>query len=218
MKRAPSILTTLLFLVSFASLPSQLLAQKFEGTVEFTITRGETIIPVTYMMKGDNVRVETEGRPGMKAVILMDTRENKTTMVMDAMKMYMEMPVPVRKDSGTSKYTFKKTGKTQKLLGYDCDEYVFTDGKTEASVWGTKALGAFAHYGMGGRPGSNADGWESAIGTDGGFPLLAVIKTEDGNESTFKATKIEKKSLDEALFKIPEGYQKMDASMMRRPR
>ncbi len=206
-------------IVTLAALSSQLRAQKFEGTVDFTLTTDNRTVPMTLMIKGDNIRVETEGRPGMKAVILMDTKENKSTMIMDAMKMYMEMPIPQARDSSIPKYSFNKTGKTQKLLGYDCNEYLFTDGKTQANVWVTKELGSVAHYGMGlGRPGNRTDAWQEALGKEGGFALLTVVKTEDRGESTIKATKVEKKSLDDALFKIPEGYQKMDPSMMRRPR
>ncbi|HTP12541.1 MAG TPA: DUF4412 domain-containing protein [Bacteroidota bacterium] len=219
MKRSPLYLVSFAIVISIVSLSSRLYSQKFEGTVEFALTTDERTVPMTYMIKGDNIRVEMEGRPGMKAIILVDAKEGKSTMIMDAMKMFMDLPVPQSRDSGTASFSFKKSGKTQKLLGYDCEEYLFTDAKTEASVWITKALGSLGRFGMGsGRPGNNAEAWQEAVKSAGGFPLLTVVKNEGKNETTIKATKIEKKSLDEALFKIPEGYQKMDPSMMRRPR
>ncbi len=219
MKRTPVILIALAIVIAILSFPSHLNAQKFEGTVEFTVTTDQGTMPMTYMIKGGDVRVEMEGRPGMKAIFLIDAKENKTIMVIDAMKMYMESPVPQLPDTGESKVTFKKTGKTQKLLGYDCEEYLVTDGEHQTSVWITDKLGTFELFRMGGgRQRSRVEAWQKEIGNKGGFPLLAVTKSGDKEVSTFKATKVEQKSLDEALFKIPEGYQKMDQSMMRRPR
>jgi hypothetical protein len=219
MKRTPLALTALAFLLTIVSLPARLHAQKFEGTVEFNISTDEANVPMTYMMKGNNIRVETEGRPGMKAVFLIDVKENKSYMIIDPMKMYMESPEPQSADSNKPAMDIKKTGKTQKLLGYDCEEFLIKDGERETNVWVTKALGAFELYRMGGgRQRSSAEAWQKAIGSKGGFPLLAVTKMSGKQISSLKATKVEKKSLDDSIFKIPEGYQRMDTSMMRRPR
>jgi hypothetical protein len=218
MKRTSVVLAALALLLSIVSVPSRLHAQTFEGTVEFSISTDEGNVPMTYMMKGNNIRVEMEGRPGMKAVFLIDVKENKSYMIIDPMKMYMESPEPQSTDSGKPAMDIKKTGKTQKLLGYDCEEFLIKDGERETNVWVTKALGAFELYRMGGgRQRSSADAWQKAIGGKGGFPLLAVTKTDGKQTSSLKAVKVEKKSLDDSIFKIPEGYQKMDASMMRRP-
>ena len=219
MKRTPVLLAAIVLLLSFASLPSQLRAQKFEGTVEFSVTTDERAVPMTYMIKGDNIRMEMEGRPGMKAVILFNVKDKKTITIIEGMKMYMESPVPQAADSAAPKVEFKKTGKSQKILGYDCEEYLITSENHETSVWVTDKLGSFELYKMGGgRQRAAVDAWQKEIGSKGGFPLLAVTKTDGKDVATMKVTKIEKKSLDESLFKIPEGYQKMDTSMMRRPK
>ena len=219
MKRGSTMLASIALVLLPLVLPSQLRTQTFEGVIEFTATSTEGTVPITYMVKGNNVRVETEGRPGMKAVFLIDVKANKSVMIVDAMKMYMETPQSATGDSAQPKSEITKTGKTQKILGYDCEEFLVKEGEQESDVWVTKELGAFELFRMGGnRQRSNAEAWQKAIGGKGGFPLLAVTKTAGKDLSSLKATKVEKKSLDDSMFKIPDGYQKFDSSMMRRPR
>ena len=211
-----AVILTALFAVSF---PTILQSQTFEGVVEFTVTGDQGTMPMIYMMKGDNVRVEMEGRPGMKAAFLIDAKENKSVMLMEQMKMYMEMPAPPAADSGKPKPEITKTGKTQKILGYNCQQFLIKDGELQSEVWVTKELGTFQMFKMGSRErNSNAEAWQKMVGSEGGFPLLATTKEGDTQTSKMVATKIEKKSLDDALFKIPEGFKQFDSSMMRRPR
>jgi len=213
-----AMMLTLIALVLAAS-PSLVRAQTFEGVIEFTVTGERGTMPMTYMMKGDNVRVEMEGRPGMKADFLIDTKENKSYMLMEQMKMYMELPAPPPPDSSAPKPEITKTGKTQKILGYDCEEFLIKDGDRNSEVWITKDLGPFQLFKMGGRQGqNNVEAWQKMVGSEGGFPLLATTKEGDTEISKMVATNVEKKSLDDSLFKIPEGYKQFDSSMMRRPR
>ncbi len=212
---AAVILTALLV----ASLSSRLRAQSFQGVVEYTVTTEQGTMPMTYMMKGDNVRVEMEQQPGRKAAILIDSKENKSIMLMDQMKMYMDLPAPPPGDSTAPKPEITKTGKTQKILGYDCQQFIVKDGDMQSEVWVTKDLGPFQMLRMAGRQGKgNAEAWQKMIGSEGGFPLLATTKEGDTQISKMVATKVEKKSLDDALFKVPDGYKQFDSSMMRRSR
>ena len=113
-----SVLVGVIFAVGFAP---TLRAQKFEGTIEFTATTQRGTMPMVYSTNGDHVRFETEGRPGMKAIILIDVKENKTVMLMDQMKAYMDVNVPPSQSTDKPKPDIKKTGKTKKILGYECE-------------------------------------------------------------------------------------------------
>jgi len=207
-----------LIVFSLLSSPAVLQAQSFEGVIEFSVTTERGTMPMTYMVKGDNVRVEMQGPRGMKATVLIDTKKNKSVMLMDQMKMYMETPQMPPPDTTQPKPEITKTAKTQKILGYECQEYLVKQGANESDVWVTKDLGPFQMFRMGGPRGqSNAEAWQKAIGNEGGFPLLASTKEGDEQLSKMEATKVEKKSLDDSLFKIPDDYKPMDASMMRRP-
>ncbi len=219
MKQASRFLALFTLFLLFIIVPSHVLAQSFEGVIDFALTSESGNGSLTYMVKGSNVRVETEGRQGMKVVFLIDVKENKTYMIMDPMKMYMETPQPTTEESSDKpKFEISKTGKTQTILGYACEEYLVKDGDKQTNVWVTKDLGTFELFRMGGgRQRNNVDAWQKAIGKSG-FPLLATTKMGDKEAGSLKAIKVEKKSVDDALFKIPEGYQKFDNSMMRRPR
>ncbi|HEY6953100.1 MAG TPA: DUF4412 domain-containing protein, partial [Bacteroidota bacterium] len=88
----------------------------------------------------------------------------------------------------------------------------------EAEVWVTKGLGKFPLFKMGGRQQGAAEAWQEVVKDESAFPLSAVTR-EGGKEiSKMEATKIEKKTLDDALFRIPDGYKKFDTSMMGRPK
>lgn len=211
-----AVILAALFLAGF---PLTLQAQSFQGIIEFTITTDQGTMPMTYMTKGENVRVEMEGRPGMKAAFLIDAKENKSVMLMEQMKMYMEVSAPPAADSGKPKPQITKTGKTQKILGYDCQQFLIKDGEMQSEVWVTKELGTFQMFRMASRErNNNAEAWQKMVGSEGGFPLLAITKEGDTQISKMAATKVEKKSLSDDLFKIPDGFKLFDSSMMGRPR
>jgi hypothetical protein len=193
-------------------------AQSFEGVVEFSVTTEQGTMPMTYMAKGDDARVEMEGRPGMKAAILINVKNKKTVMLMENMKMYMDVPQPKPEDMPESNPEISKTGKMQEILGHKCEQYVIKEGDTQSEVWIAKDLGSFAMFRMG-RPGSSAkeEAWQKVVGSEGGFPLKSITKSGDETVNEMIATKIEKKSLDDSLFQIPEGYKQFNPSEMRGP-
>jgi Domain of unknown function (DUF4412) len=210
-----------LFAIAFfvAGTSSAVRSQTFDGVVEFTVTSEEGTMPMTYMEKGNNVRIEMEGRPGMKAAILINVKDKKATMLMEKMKMYMPIPEPKASETSGPKPEITKTGKTQEILGYKCEQVIIKYGERQTEVWITKDLGPFAMFQMG-PPGkaSREEEWQKVIGKEGGFPLKAVTTLGDKKVNEMTATKVEKKSLDNALFQIPEGYKQFDPSMMGGPR
>lgn len=194
-------------------------AQTFEGVVQFTATSERGTIPITYIIKGDHARVEFEGRPGQTMALLINGKENKTVMLMDQMKMFMEVPVPEMQQTDKAKPEMTKTGKTQKILGYNCEQVLVKEGDQEAEVWVTSELGKFQMFRMGGRQQqNNFEAWQKAFAGGAAFPLLVVSKKGESQVSKLEATKVEKKSVDDSLFKVPDGYQKFDAAMMGKPR
>jgi hypothetical protein len=189
-------------------------AQTFEGVVQFNLTSAQGEIPMTYMMKGENVRMEFEGRPGMKGVMLLDGKENKAYMLISQMNAYMELPTGQTQEGIKTKPEITKTGKTQKILGFDCEQLIIKDGARVTEAWVTKAIGKFQKFGMGGRAQQgNPESWQDNLAGSGMFPVRVVTKEGDTETSKMEVTKVEKKSLEASLFKIPEGYQKMSMPM-----
>ena len=135
-------------------------------------------------------------------------------MVMPQQRMYMEVPIPQDMDEPDSdelesrEFPFKKTGNNKKILGMDAHEFVFEHGGEKMTLWATDELGSmpFANNPM-------LAGWAHAMrkmtGLKAFFPL-ETSGTEKGKESyRMKVTKVEKKSLPDAMFLPPEGFMKM---------
>ena len=140
--------------------------------------------------------------------------------------MYMVMPLkggpatPGQAKQGPEQKV-EKTGRTETILGYLCEEYVTTDGGNTTEMWITDQLGSFAGLG-GGNPmagmmgggkrggGSPASGWEQALKSKGGaFPLRVVSRDAKGRESfRLEARKIEPGPLPDSDFAPPAGFQK----------
>jgi len=214
-------------------------AQSFEGMIEMQMKdqNQESSMPVKYLVKGDLIRMEMQSPRG-EMTMIMDSKNKKTIILMPQMQSYMErsMDVPAQPAGDAKKSEITKTGKTEKILGYECEQFIMKGEKGQTEMWAAKGLGTFMRPGMGG-PGGRMGGpggggrrggmgggqtpaaWEEEFRSKGYFPMRVVSVGADGKEeSRMEATKIEKKELDAALFKVPEGWQKMDMQMMGRPR
>ena len=215
-----SFLSLLIGVLSLAALVSSTsLAQSFEGVVQMTVKGENGENAITYMMKGDVVRMEFEGGRRGPMVMLRNIKEDKTVMLMSEMKSYMEMTMPQApkdKEGAPVKGKVTKTGKTEKILGYDCDQFLVKYEDKETEVWAAKGIGKFMR--MSGPRQQNVYRWENESEFKDYFPLRVVTHAgEEEKESTMEVTKIEKKSLDAALFKVPEDFKKMEMPSFGRP-
>lgn len=200
-------------------------AETFEGIVHFKNVAGETTLELDYLIKGNKTRIDTGGE-GARANVILDQEAKSLTVVVPERKMVMEMPLDYARPDQQSKkpVNFVKTGTTDTILGYTCEQLIAKLEEGEVEVCGVKGLGSFTFSGMHrmGRPGSGgpsggAPTWTKALREQGLFPLRVVTKGPDGHElSRMEATNIEKKPLDANLFAVPADYQKFDmGSMMR---
>ncbi|HTP80629.1 MAG TPA: DUF4412 domain-containing protein [Bacteroidota bacterium] len=195
---------------------TQLSAQSFEGVIEMKTKSDADTPSITYMVKDGNVRIEMETQRGTMVLLHMG-KDGSNIVLMTQMQMYMEVPAAQPPEGDAPKPEITKTGKSQKILGYDADEIDVKGENFESKIWATKGLGQYVAPGMGGRDRNGFD-WESMEQYKGYFPLQIVTTGKSGNESKFEVTKIEQKSLDASLFQIPPDYKKMDRPMMGRPR
>ena len=158
----------------------------------------------------------------------------------DMASMPMNPNMPPAAAATASKTNIAKTGKTETIAGIKCEVYTVTEESGDiletclASGMGTFMMGGgmgggigggMGGMGMGGGRGMGGGGQGSAPGAGGGrggpprqemgwsrdlekgmFPLRV---TKNG-ENMLEVTKVEKKKLDAALFKAPEGFQEMN--------
>lgn len=214
-----SIILIFLFIFSFKHIVAQ---NSFEGKIKFKITSDDEEIFMDYFIKSDKLRMEM-GENNEAAFI--HTSES-SLVLMHEQKMYMDLDNSVlsklpgmndmedEDDENDSKeFDFEKfrTGKTKTILGYECDQLIFTDEEEggEVEIWATDELGDFmlmeSPMGAGYSP-----GWSNSVNNSGFFPML-VITRDDDNEVTsrFEATEVNKLSLDDDLFAPPSDYNEM---------
>lgn len=186
----------------------------FEGEIEMRSsssygtgsTSGMTMV---FSVKKDKMRVEMPTIAStVSMVILIDQGAKKSVILMPASKTYFETPLGTTTSTAPAspKPTVTKTGKSDTVAGYSCDEYRVTDSVTHfTSV--TCAASGLSFFGISGGP--LKDLLSSSSGEITGFPLRTETLDPSGAVITkLEATRIEKKSEADSLFEIPPGYTK----------
>ncbi len=200
---------SLLILLTFTVLSYS--QKSFEGKIVFNITTNKTPQPqkMTYYLKGKTTRMEVSQMPGYMLV-----KDSMLTIVMPMQKMYMQTNINQNKKVNASPDDFLRntkpieTGKTKTILGYKCKEYVVKDSNGTATVWGTEEFTNFPGF-----DGSGEDAFAKALGKSNFFPMI-IEANQNGVQMKMEVTEIKKESLNSNLFKIPEGYKKVNVPGM----
>ncbi len=206
-------------------------ASAFEGKVSLAITAGKGKPQVLdYSIKDTSLRIDMNA-DGQTVASIMDLKKMEMLMLMPSEKMYMVMPMKDTVEKAAKKVEAKepdieKTGRTETILGYKCDEYVTKEKNNTTEIWVAEGLGTFMGMGengggggpMGGMFGGKkkaASSWEEKFKGKPGFPLR-VVSRDNKNKETFRmeATKIEPGSLPASLFQPPAGWQKFQMPNM----
>jgi hypothetical protein len=202
-------------------------ASAFEGKVSLAITAGKGKPQVLdYSIKDTSLRIDMTAE-GQSFASIMDMKKMEMLMLMPSEKMYMVMPIKDTVEKAAKKVEVKepdieKTGRTETILGYKCEEYVTKDKNNTSEIWIAEGLGTFMGLGenggggggpMGGMFGGKkkaASSWEEKFKGKPGFPLRVVTRDGKNKEiSRMEATKIEPGSLPASLFQPPAGWQRM---------
>lgn len=193
-----------------------LLAQKaFEGTVVYTTRfEGEMAKQLGEMLRealperivlyyrGDKVRMDMG-----EAVLLTDYSANKAYVLKPSLQTYTEQSLEEQDKSDEKKPEVKKTKEKTKILGYPVEKYEATveseQGPVKVEVWATPQLKTPQR-------GKNP----LAQGLDiQSFPLKIASQVASVDlRIVFLATEVSQNPPDEALFRIPPGYVKEEAS------
>lgn len=211
------------FLISTSALlllTNNIFAQTtFEGIVKIKMDADDESFFIDYFIKDDNMRIEMDNAEevafimsGEKSLILM--KEQKTYMDLNN-PMFSMMPGMSGMDSDEEKSLESfdinkyKTGKTQNLLGYECEQWIFNDEEEELEIeaWVTDELGNFMMMKspMGG---GFSPSWSSSLKNKGFFPLLVITREEDGEEtSKFEVVNVDQKDLNNDLFSAPSDFE-----------
>lgn len=201
MKKGCITFSILLFLFT-----GNIFAQKaFEGKVVFKVEANGEKQVMDYYAKDKKFRMEV---PDQGGYIIFDSNASKMFIVMDEQKMYMETPIDAS-NSSKSAGGITKTGETKKILGYECEKFLFDQDGSKGESWMTKDLGAFMFFSQSQQ--GIAD-WQKEILNEGYFPLQVTEYSNGKVESNYVVTEVTPKELSSDMFAIPSSYQKLDMS------
>lgn len=202
-------------------------AQGFEGVLQIEISSvkmGDSKMTLTTYCKGDKSMTEMN-MPQGNMKMYMDQKTHKSIMVMEAMKMGMEMDMDKaqekKKNSDDASPTVQTTGETKIINGHSCELYKVTTTKGDQSNWWmTKdvpksmlaSLKNIYNNGAGGfkKQGPGREAIE-AMFKKGLAPIQIEMIKEGKIETTMTFVKFEEKDVEDSMFKIPDGItvQKM---------
>ncbi len=207
--------------LALVAMPWTLGAQSFEGAITVRFTSGGRSGPsaqdVEYLSRGGNVRVNIMSPAGAVAVLGLSA-EARTYLVIESQRAYMEVPTgdavgSLATSAGATVVT--KSGRRETIAGYECEHIIVESrgdaGSRKTDMCLTSALGPYVNP-MASLAGGRMAPWQQALTSDGGFPLKVTLP--DGSVA-LEVTKIEKRRVSDALFRIPPDYNKMD--MPKRP-
>lgn len=198
-------------------------ATQFEGKVSLLIKSGDEAAQlINYSIKSGAVRMDLASEGGTMSMIVR-TAKREMIMLMADQQMYMVMPLQVpggEGGEGGGEPRIEKTGRTTKILGYTCAEWVMAEGDQSTAFWVTDQLGSFVGMGggnpMAGEQGGSSPAWESALKKEEGFFPLRVITRDSEGRETFRleARKLEPGRLPDSLFVPPKGWEKFEMPQM----
>ena len=204
----------LLFFVS-----SLCLAQdRFQGKVTFEVNDEGQNQQISYFVKGNKFLIQpVDGEGAGQGSMIYDGDKKAMIIIMNEQKMYMEMPIDPMKEMSENESTgedyFVKTGNSQDVLGYSCDEFEFKDNNNKGLALMTKELGSFMF--MDDPESGGAAQWQKEIMNEGYFPMLVKEQNSSGELKTvFKVVDLKKMLLDDKMFSAPPGYSKFDMPNM----
>ena len=213
MRRAHAL--TLVFVVG-CKLHSLASAVSFEGEIDMSVSSPSAALGSTTLkieMKGAKSRAEA-GLAGFSMVTLTDGDAKKVRTLEPMTHTYTETDLDAlarATRTSTAKVTARKTGRSDKVAGDDCDVYEIDDpsgmaSHTEfcmASGLGMLALGLTGPFAMYGKDGT----WGDVLSH--GFPLRVVLRDARGaTVATIEATRIDRHAVPDSTFEIPAGYTK----------
>jgi hypothetical protein len=182
----------------------------FEGEIQLSVNApgAKADTSIKFDIKGDRIRSETSNAGAGEAHLVSDLRQKKAYAVVDSTKSYAVMDI----DAKAQAPAVQKTGKVERVLGRDCEDWVITDAGERFEVCAAKGIAYFDPPDAS-RAGGPEPAWAAALTKEHAFPLRVVATDKAGKrEFRAEATRIEPKRLDDALFKVPNDYRVMPMS------
>jgi hypothetical protein len=201
----------------------------FEGVITMMVTvPGAAPMENIMSVKGAKGRSEMSMQ-GMQAYAITDFDKGTITAVLPAQRMYMNLggdalAKAVADTGAVPEVTFKESGKKGTFAGVACEYYLIQyKSGMDADACIAKGIGTFFGMGAPSGRGNAAPGVQKAMRElakrfkGGAFVLKMDMREAGQHRLSMEVTKLEKKSVDSAVFVVPEGFQDMSAMMKGMP-
>ena len=184
----------------------------FEGTIEFIQSNGIDTSCYKYYIKGNNVRIDDLDAETKKldGSFLIDLTTKKITALSPGRHLYFYPPASLPLKPG-GKPKAEQTGKTRRINGYVCRQWLVTDAQEGIKIYYWLAYDHFNFFDamlkVLNRKNNFSEYYLQIPGTKGMFPILAIEEDMAGNKKgEMKAGRIITTTLNGNLFQIPSGY------------
>ena len=175
-------------------------ASDFEGTIHMDTKSADGNVQMVYFVKPKIMRIEMRSGQG-QAITIQDFESKKLYTLIPQMKQYTITPMAEEEGDGPDEEKPVKTGKTEKILGYNCELYKMKSPEGKMEIWATKDIPAIKMLSH------NVDG--STL-----TPLRIITYDKSGEEvARQEVTKIKEKKLAASLFKPPASYKQFEFTM-----
>ncbi len=207
------------FTVTFCLLITAiLLAQNFEGIIEFNRKNYYDETKYIYYISAGKVRIDELKKDGsISGTMQVNLKTKEVVAVNHDRKLYMEIKSkPSVKD--LSKSNMVKTNEKKEILGYSCVKWTVSnpDFQSKAEYWVIDKGNYFFFKDLLAalnRKDKVALYFMQIQDNAGYFPIVGEEKGFDGKlKSQLETTKMFRKKVDASKFKIPNGYQKFGES------
>jgi hypothetical protein len=210
-----TIVIAALLLTACAAVAQDLETKKtFEGVLEVQAQNTERVQLYTYSVKNGRIRIEPADVSDAPQVILVDHPAKKTYVLLPAREQYIEIANAV--DLGHEPTGLQKTGLTDEILGYKCDQLLIKSSDAEVEIWATKEFGtAGTMLTSINAQTSDTPAWEIELFGKGYFPMKVIMRDVSGYDAgKFEVNTVQKKALGDYLFRIPMGYEKVEKDVL----
>jgi len=188
----------------------------FEGeiTMHTTDARGGTH-DLVIETKGGKLRFDATGAGGRPVHAVFDPAKNRVVLFVDSEKSYFDLDFAqpgAAPSMDPQSATAGKSGGKKTVAGYDCEEWKVLDGKGKHSDVCIAQGIAFFDVGVLRTGGAGPESpMARRFRESQSFPLESVDYDDTGHElSRTEVTQIEKKSIDDARFEVPQGYRRVE--------
>lgn len=218
-----SSLGVILICINLSAAQTRTPAKPFEGLIQLQVQDWQSAEMVNYYVKGDRARMESSPNTSAEPYYILDYFSKKMFVIMTNKDSYFELSMektPSAQASADSKpESMTKTDETETILGFPCEQWILKENDVTTTMWATKAFSAnVTLLGLQKQDMRVLFRWDEELKSRGLFPLKLAQQDVNGTDVyKFEVLKIQRKTVNDFLFRIPGGYEKIDKPIINKP-